>query len=388
MTKVRATDLQYLISVRPHFSMAKEMVGAFKSRGYKWKERRDTWILEKSDCVCLDAEQGFVKSFGEQNWDITILPQVAKLDQKCKQCGYSKTEIIYDPVLLGDASQIGWCPKCKEYGLRPEGSAETNEHFEEWEKQAEAATKSFLEILDGPSDERASRSSPVTGDSRKRTCLCCGRPVNGRQRRYCRPACRTRFRAALDVALSLLESLQIPYAAVSFSECTVYLDVLWKGCTKGSRFEMSRLPDEDPAAALYRLVNEVGSIWHQKRDQVGSRYAASEFVLGQGESSAICPESLVPQRNKAVSGEERQAFRCLALCPSEVQQGGEVSVRRAQRSASRRHHPDAGGTHERMKEVNQATEILLKWLVGGRTRIAIERAWCFDASVDKWYPPA
>jgi hypothetical protein len=55
------------------------------------------------------------------------------------------TARIYDPLVVC-ALQIGWCPKCKAYTLRPEG-IETNERFEQWEKRAEEANDVFLEML-------------------------------------------------------------------------------------------------------------------------------------------------------------------------------------------------------------------------------------------------
>ena len=146
MKKAKCDTTHYMVTVRPRFRMPAELVGKFKSKGYKWTER-GTWVLEKADCLNVDEERGFIESLGEQRWEVSICADVGRYTQKCKtpDCSYSESKRFYDPMVVC-ALQIGWCPKCKAYTLRPE-SIETNERFKQWEKQAEEASDVFLDML-------------------------------------------------------------------------------------------------------------------------------------------------------------------------------------------------------------------------------------------------
>ena len=146
MKRVKVTKTYYLVSMRPRFRMPKDMVSKFKSGGYKWVQR-ESWVLEKADCLDLAHEQEFIKALGEQQWEITVQAHVGQYSQKCQTStfGYTVEAPFYDPMFLMTL-QVGWCPKCKAYTLRTE-KIEQNERFDDWERQAEEATDVFLELL-------------------------------------------------------------------------------------------------------------------------------------------------------------------------------------------------------------------------------------------------
>jgi hypothetical protein len=76
-TKIRPNVTYHLVVVRPRFSMPKELVSKFKSKGYKWVQR-ETWVLEKADCLDVAAERDFIKGFGEQRWEVSISSHVGQ----------------------------------------------------------------------------------------------------------------------------------------------------------------------------------------------------------------------------------------------------------------------------------------------------------------------
>lgn len=152
MKKKKQEKIYYMVSLNPRFRMPEEMVKKFKKRGYKWV-MADRWNLEKKDFTSEKEEREFINSFGEQKWEFSILPDVGKYDEECEQCGYKKTIILYDPLLITGLQGIDRCPKCKEYSLQVK-NIETNERFKEWEKEAERASEAFIDLIKGNSDEK------------------------------------------------------------------------------------------------------------------------------------------------------------------------------------------------------------------------------------------
>ena len=107
----------------------------------------------------------------------------------------------------------------------------------------------------------------ITGEPPERSMRLrvCGRAMADRRRRYCTPKCGKRLQEALDVASGRPAGLEVPYAGISvFGLARLFPDVAWKGERHVSRFDITRQPGDDPAAALYRLVDEVGTLWHQR----------------------------------------------------------------------------------------------------------------------------
>jgi hypothetical protein len=226
--------------------------------------------------------------------------------------------------------------------------------------------------------------------NRPNRCSSCGKRLPNR-RRYCRPGCQKRFREALQLSTGLLTTLRAAYAAVHFSEEAVVLDVVVTTSKSVSRFQVERGLHEEPATALYRLINEIGTAWHEVADRSQSRGAASRHCLDQHQASDVAPETAIPAYSRSMAAEQKRAMRTLELTQAEIESRSEASVRQAQRKAARKAHPDIGGTDKEMKTINGAVETLLEWLENppsGRTRIAFERVWCFSAAAKKWYPPA
>ena len=145
MQKKQQEIIFYKISLNPRFRMPEEIIKKFKKRGYKWI-MADRWHLEKVNCTSEKEEREFINSFGEQKWEVSILPDVGKYDERCEQCGYKKTIIFYDPLLISSLQGIDRCPKCKEYSLKSTNIT-TNDRFKEFEKRAEKTSEIFIDHI-------------------------------------------------------------------------------------------------------------------------------------------------------------------------------------------------------------------------------------------------
>ena len=97
-------------------------------------------------------------------------------------------------------------------------------------------------------------STPV----RRIRCLSCGTDQIKRGRRYCSKECRRQINWVLSLSKGLLKSFNARYAAFSFTDDHVILDVLpvW---SKGiSRFALERANNIKPAEGLKNLILESG----------------------------------------------------------------------------------------------------------------------------------
>jgi hypothetical protein len=199
----------------------------------------------------------------------------------------------------------------------------------------------------------------------------------------------------LEVAKGLLEALNADYAAVRFTDDLLNLDVLIHASSNVSRFTVQRNPGEDPAATLYRLVDDVSAMWHAKRDQGGSRQAASEAVLMASKSCDVGPESIIPVELRcgpAMTREQKRALHDLKVSREELETGGKLCLDSAFRQMARLCHPDIGGSQEKMLQANAAFDALKVWLDEGmsssrRGKPARDRVWCFVGKTARWIPP-
>jgi len=166
-------------------------------------------------------------------------------------------------------------------------------------------------------------------------CLACGQtPIPKRRRRYCSDKCKKRLDFALYIATGLVQTLRARYAAFSYTEDTLILDILPVGANVISRFVWERSKSKNVADDLLDMVEQAGCEWYSK---TGMQYI-------------------------------RSAYRRKAML----------------------YHPDKGDTSNKFIEINEAHAELLNWAENPTfySRTALANSWCYDASRKRWVPPA
>ena len=141
---------------------------------------------------------------------------------------------------------------------------------------------------------RAHQERPV------RTCLSCGAGLSRRRRRYCSDTCREKLDAKLNLALGLLNALNVRFATFSFNHSTFDLNLLLENAEVFS-FLCERKAGRKPAQDLWELVESLGKLWHCKMKQTGRRYVACRHVLDQAERNSLSPDSLKPSEEREYS---------------------------------------------------------------------------------------
>ena len=236
---------------------------------------------------------------------------------------------------------------------------------------------------------------PVKGAREERKlCLSCGEnELPKKRRRYCSDKCKKRLDFALYITTGLVQTLRARYAAFSYTQDTLILDVLPVGSSVISRFMWSRGKDKKVADDLLDLVEQAGREWYKKEEETGSRWWASQRLLDKASRRDIPTSTIVPAAKKApqFNHQEKTALRLLQLSREEiVSKDGMRSIKSAYRRQAKRFHPDKGDTSNRFVEINAAHAELLSWAENPRfrSRAALPHSWCFDASKKRWVPPA
>jgi len=139
--------------------------------------------------------------------------------------------------------------------------------------------------------------SSKSGKKVKR-CLACGNEDLKPGRRYCSRYCRQKLMWSLSLSKGLLQTLNARYAAFSFNDAYVALDILPAWSNNISRFVCERKSGNPPAHALKELILETGKQWYQKRDRRFSRSFASQSILEEKVENSINPESIKPNANR------------------------------------------------------------------------------------------
>jgi hypothetical protein len=229
---------------------------------------------------------------------------------------------------------------------------------------------------------------------KRKLCLSCGEnELPKKRRRYCSDKCKTRLDSALYITTGLVQALRARYAAFSYTQDTLVLDVLPVGSSVISRFMWSRSKDKKVADDLLDLVEQAGREWYKKEEETGSRWWASQRLLDKASRRDIPTSTIVPAAKKApqFNHQEKTALRLLQLSREEiVSEDGMRSIKSAYRRQAKRFHPDKGDTSNRFVEINAAHAELLSWAENPRfrSRAALPHSWCFDASKKRWVPPA
>jgi len=190
----------------------------------------------------------------------------------------------------------------------------------------------------------------------------------------------------------LLKAFNTRYAAFSFTDGHVILDVL-PAWSKGiSRFIYKRKAGNKPAEDLKNLVLQYGKEWYDLIDNNKSKSYASLFLLDKSHDRDIDPSSIKPNRKSQpkLSAQENACLKILCLKREELcADGHAVKINSAYRKMAKIHHPDMGGDEEKFKQLNEAHKQMLLWAENPLyiSRKALQNFWSYDAYTNRWSPP-
>ena len=229
---------------------------------------------------------------------------------------------------------------------------------------------------------------------RKKFCLACGeKELPKRRRRYCTDKCKRRLDFALYIATGLVQTLRARYAAFSYTEDSLILDILPMGSSVISRFMWKRSKHKKVADDLLDMVEQAGREWYEMEEESSSRWWASQELLERASRRDIPMSAVVPVSKKTpqLNHKEKNALRVLELNNTQILAADAVQrVKSAYRRKAKLHHPDKGDTSNRFIEINEAHAELLRWAESPtfRSRTALANSWCYDSSKKRWVPPA
>ncbi|MCD6138157.1 MAG: DnaJ domain-containing protein [Deltaproteobacteria bacterium] len=240
---------------------------------------------------------------------------------------------------------------------------------------------------------QASRSLKSAG-KKNTLCLSCGLvPVPKGRRRYCSDRCKRRLDFALYIATGLVRTLRANYAAFSYTEDILILDILPAGSDVISRFMRGRNKHRKVSDDLLDMIEEAGREWYKKEKETGSKWQASNHLLNKRSRKDISLSAVVPVAERAprLNHKEKKALKILELTREQIlRKDGLRYIKSAYRRKAMLHHPDRGDKSNKFIQINNAHASLLSWAQNPRfySRRALPNSWCYDASRRRWAPPA
>jgi hypothetical protein len=225
-----------------------------------------------------------------------------------------------------------------------------------------------------------------------RRCLACGSEDVKPGRRYCSRECRQRLQWTLSLSKGLLQTLNARYAAFSFTDHAVALDIMPTWSNMISRFIYERKSGHTPAHALKQLILEAGKEWYKMRSKRNSRSFSSQSILQENAASGVNPDSIkpTPKRIPKLSADQKRALRHLNI-PMDALVFGDYAreIKRAFWGMAKIHHPDRGGDGEMFKEIKRAHESMLEWVESPRfqSNAALPGCWSYNGYRNRWSPP-
>jgi hypothetical protein len=231
---------------------------------------------------------------------------------------------------------------------------------------------------------------PIQRETKK--CLSCGTALLKTRRRYCSKECRRQMLWVLSLSKGLLKVFNARYAAFSFNNTYVVLDVLPVWAKEISRFLYKRTDGKKPAEDLKSLILQSGAEWYHIINKRNSRSYASLLLLTKNNCGLIAPESIKPYRKvkPRLSKEERQSIRVLELKMEELLSVGHVAkIKSVYKKLAKIYHPDVGGDEERFKRLNEAHQQMLQWAERPQftSTKALADCWSYDGLTNRWTAP-
>ncbi len=250
--------------------------------------------------------------------------------------------------------------------------------------------------------ERNSTYSPQVRNGKngraKARCLACGTEEMRGGRRYCSKECRSQINWVLSLSKGLLKTFNARYAAFSFTDEYVLLDVLPAWSKDISRFICRRTPGRKPAEDLKDLILSSGEEWYALLSNRSSRSYATLVLLRKNHTDQVDPSQIMPNRltKPRFSREQREHMKILKLThkdlfPNGLGRAGDTQhkIKLAYRRMAKIYHPDKGGDEEKFKALNEAHQQMLMWAENPQftCRKALEGCWSYDGAANRWAPP-
>jgi hypothetical protein len=231
-----------------------------------------------------------------------------------------------------------------------------------------------------------------SGTTKSVTCLSCGSVLVKPRRRYCSNECRQKINWVLSLSKGLLKACSTRYAAFSFTDGHVMLDVLPAWSKVISRFMCKRTAGKKPAEDLKNLILQSGKEWYEMVDNNKSKSYASLTLLDKSINKEIDPSGIKPNRKTQprLSSKETACLKVLSLKREELcSDSHAVKINSAYRRMAKVHHPDMGGDGEKFKQLNEAHKQMLLWAENPlyTSRKALQNCWSYDAYTNRWSPP-
>jgi hypothetical protein len=227
-----------------------------------------------------------------------------------------------------------------------------------------------------------------------RLCLACGQnPIPKGRRRYCSHNCKKRLDFALYIGTGLVRALRARYAAFSYTQDSLILDILPIGANVISRFVWKRSPRKKVADDLLDMINQAGREWYEWEEETGSSWWASQRLLDKASRRDLPVSAVVPVAKKMpqLNHKEKSALRRLELTRDQIlSKDGIQCLKSAYRRKAKLYHPDKGDTSNQFIQINAAHAELLNWTQRPRfsSKTALPNSWCYDALKKRWAPPA
>lgn len=223
-------------------------------------------------------------------------------------------------------------------------------------------------------------------------CISCGTDQIKPRRRYCSLECRRQINWVLSLSKGLLRTFNARYAAFSFTDDDVILDVLPVWSNEISRFVCKRMSGNKPAGDFKKLILRFGSEWHGLVDSNKSMSYASLFLLNKNNNKDINPESIKPDRKShlRLSKHEKVCMKVLKLNRQDLSGDSyQGKIRSAYKRLAKIYHPDMGGDESEFRQLNQAYNQMLLWAESPSysSRKALRNCWFYDGSTNRWAPP-
>ena len=232
----------------------------------------------------------------------------------------------------------------------------------------------------------------TAGTTKTVKCLACGSYLKKPRRRYCSDECHRKIDWVLSLSKGLLKAFNARYAAFSFTDDHVMLDMLPAWSKVISRFICKRKVGNKPAEDLKYLVLQSGEEWYELINNKKSKSYASLFILDQSHNRDIDPNSIKPHKKTKprLSEQEKTCLKILRIKREELcNEGHSVRINSAYRKMAKVHHPDLGGDEEKFKKLNEAHKQMLLWAENPLfvSRKALHDCWSYDAATNRWSPP-
>jgi hypothetical protein len=226
----------------------------------------------------------------------------------------------------------------------------------------------------------------------KKVCLSCGTEDMKKGRRYCSKECKQKINWVLALSIGLLRTLNARYAAFSFTDEMVILDVYPSWSKDISRFVYERKNGQKPAEGLKCLVVQWGREWHRMVGNRKSKSHASLTLINKTNQKDIDPEGVKPNKRvrPKLSRTEASSLKVLKLSRNDLSsQSSSKKIKSAYKKMAKIHHPDVGGDEEDFKELQNAHEQMLNWAETPRYtfRKALDGWWSYDGYTGRWSPP-